>query len=172
MKARVFVTLKPGVLDPQGKAIHHALEGLGFGGVQEVRAGKLIELELADGTSDDEIADMCRKLLANTVIENFRIERMADGMKSAVLVFPGSNCDRDLAVAIEQVTGRAPAMVWHRESRASGRHRLHRHSGRLFLWRLSAFGSHGGAFADHARRVATPPAAAFRCWGFATASRS
>jgi len=76
MKARVFVTLKPGVLDPQGKAIHHALEGLGFGGVQQVRAGKLIELELADGTSDDEISDMCRKLLANTVIENFRIERL------------------------------------------------------------------------------------------------
>jgi phosphoribosylformylglycinamidine synthase PurS subunit len=76
MKARVFVTLKPGVLDPQGKAIHHALEGLGFGGVKEVRAGKLIELELEDGTSDDEIADMCRKLLANTVIENFKIERL------------------------------------------------------------------------------------------------
>ena len=76
MKARVFVTLKPGVLDPQGKAIHHALEGLGFGGVQDVRAGKLIELELADGTSEAQIADMCRKLLANTVIENFRIERL------------------------------------------------------------------------------------------------
>jgi phosphoribosylformylglycinamidine synthase len=77
MKARVSITLKPGVLDPQGKAIHHALEGLGFAGVQDVRAGKLIELDLADGTSDDEIAEMCRKLLANTVIENFRIERMA-----------------------------------------------------------------------------------------------
>jgi phosphoribosylformylglycinamidine synthase len=76
MKARVFVTLKPGVLDPQGKAIHHALEGLGFGGVQEVRAGKLIELELADGTGDEEIADMCRKLLANPLIENFKIERL------------------------------------------------------------------------------------------------
>ena len=78
MKARVFVTLKPGVLDPQGKAIQHALEGLGFGGVQEVRAGKLIELDLADGTGDDEIAEMCRKLLANTVIENFKIERLQD----------------------------------------------------------------------------------------------
>ncbi len=78
MKARVFITLKPGVLDPQGKAIHHALEGLGFGGVQDVRAGKLIELELADGTSDADIEAMCRKLLANTVIENFRIERTAD----------------------------------------------------------------------------------------------
>ena len=76
MKARVFVTLKPGVLDPQGKAIHHALEGLGFGGVMDVRAGKLIELELADGISDDEIAEMCRKLLANTVIENFKIEKL------------------------------------------------------------------------------------------------
>lgn len=76
MKARVFVTLKPGVLDPQGKAIHHALEGLGFSGVHDVRAGKLIELDLADGTEDDEITDMCRKLLANTVIENFRIERL------------------------------------------------------------------------------------------------
>jgi phosphoribosylformylglycinamidine synthase len=78
MKARVFVTLKPGVLDPQGKAIHHALEGLGFGGVKDVRAGKLIELDLADGTDDEEIAEMCRKLLANTVIENFRIERFQD----------------------------------------------------------------------------------------------
>ena len=76
MKARVFVTLKPGVLDPQGKAIHHALDGLGFAGVRDVRAGKLIELDLVDGTSDEEIADMCRKLLANTVIENFRIERL------------------------------------------------------------------------------------------------
>jgi phosphoribosylformylglycinamidine synthase len=75
MKARVFVTLKPGVLDPQGKAIHHALEGLGFAGIQGVRAGKLIELDLVDGTSDSDIEQMCRKLLANTVIENFRIDR-------------------------------------------------------------------------------------------------
>ena len=75
MKVRVYVTLKKGVLDPQGKAIHHALEGLGFGGVNDVRAGKLIELDLAEGTSDGDIEDMCRKLLANTVIENYRIER-------------------------------------------------------------------------------------------------
>jgi phosphoribosylformylglycinamidine synthase len=76
MKARVFVTLKPGVLDPQGKAIHHALEGLGFSSVNDVRAGKLIELDLVEGTSDSDIEDMCRKLLANTVIENFRIEHV------------------------------------------------------------------------------------------------
>src|SRR3546814_10493249 len=58
MKARIFVTLKGGVLDPQGKAIHYALEGLGFGGVNDVRAGKLIELDLADGTSDEDIDAM------------------------------------------------------------------------------------------------------------------
>ena len=74
MKVRVFVTLKHGVLDPQGKAIHHALEGLGFAGVNDVRAGKLIELDLAEDVLDSEIEEMCRKLLANTVIENYRIE--------------------------------------------------------------------------------------------------
>ncbi|MBY8822655.1 phosphoribosylformylglycinamidine synthase subunit PurS [Sphingomonas colocasiae] len=76
MKTRIFVTLKGGVLDPQGKAIHHALEGLGFDGVNDVRAGKLIELDLDDGVSDEQIDEMCRKLLANTVIENYRIERV------------------------------------------------------------------------------------------------
>lgn len=75
MKIRVHVTLKPGVLDPQGKAIHHALEGLGFAGVNDVRAGKLIELDLAQGVGDSEIEEMCRRLLANPVIENYRIER-------------------------------------------------------------------------------------------------
>ena len=75
MKIRVYVTLKNGVLDPQGKAIHHALEGLGFEGVREVRAGKLIELEVDEGTNDEAVDEMCRKLLANTVIENYRIER-------------------------------------------------------------------------------------------------
>jgi phosphoribosylformylglycinamidine synthase subunit PurS len=77
MKTRVYVTLKNGVLDPQGKAIHHALEGLGFAGVKDVRAGKLIELDLAESVGDEEVEAMCRKLLANTVIENFRIEREA-----------------------------------------------------------------------------------------------
>jgi phosphoribosylformylglycinamidine synthase PurS subunit len=83
MKTRVYVTLKNGVLDPQGKAIHHALEGLGFGGVNDVRAGKLIELDLADGVGDEEVEAMCRKLLANTVIENFRIEREASSEAKA-----------------------------------------------------------------------------------------
>jgi phosphoribosylformylglycinamidine synthase len=82
MKTRVYVTLKTGVLDPQGKAIHHALEGLGFAGVNDVRAGKLIELDLAESVGDEEVEAMCRKLLANTVIENFRIEREAAGEKA------------------------------------------------------------------------------------------
>jgi phosphoribosylformylglycinamidine synthase len=75
MKVRVVVTLKPGVLDPQGKAVHHALAGLGFAGVEDVRVGRLIELDVADGTTDATIEEMGRRLLANTVIENFRIER-------------------------------------------------------------------------------------------------
>lgn len=77
MKLRIHVTLKPGVLDPQGKAIEHALAGLGFAGVEQARVGKLIELEVADGTSDEDVDAMCRRLLANTVIENYRVERAA-----------------------------------------------------------------------------------------------
>ncbi len=77
MKTRIYVTLKGGVLDPQGKAIHHALDGLGFSGVNDVRQGKMIELDLDDSVSDEDIEAMCRKLLANTVIENYRIERSA-----------------------------------------------------------------------------------------------
>lgn len=77
MKVRVHVSLKNGVLDPQGRAIHHALEGLGFAGVNDVRAGRLIELDVDDATSDEVLDDMCRKLLANMVIENYRIEKLA-----------------------------------------------------------------------------------------------
>jgi phosphoribosylformylglycinamidine synthase PurS subunit len=77
VKARVHVTLKTGVLDPQGKAIHHALESLGFGGVKDVRQGKYIEIEL-DETDPKKarasVDDMCAKLLANTVIENYSVE--------------------------------------------------------------------------------------------------
>ena len=74
MKARVTITLKNGVLDPQGRAIHNALDGLGFTGVEGVRQGKLIELDLADGTTEGQVEAMCKALLANPVIENYRIE--------------------------------------------------------------------------------------------------
>jgi phosphoribosylformylglycinamidine synthase PurS subunit len=80
LKARVFITLKSGVLDPQGKAIGHALNGLGFDQVGTVRQGKVIDLELSETDADKAKAglqDMCEKLLANTVIEKYEIELKA-----------------------------------------------------------------------------------------------
>ena len=77
MKARITVTLKNGVLDPQGRAIASALHALGFGNVEDVRQGKLIEVELKaadEASARAEIDAMCRQLLANTVIENYRVE--------------------------------------------------------------------------------------------------
>jgi phosphoribosylformylglycinamidine synthase PurS subunit len=76
IKARITVTLKNGVLDPQGKAIEHALSGLGFGGVGAVRQGKVFDVELAETDKTKAEADlkaMCDKLLANTVIENYSV---------------------------------------------------------------------------------------------------
>ena len=77
MKVRVHVSLKNGVLDPQGRAIHHAIEGLGFAGVNDVRAGRLFELDVDDSVSDAALDEMASKLLANMVIENYRIERVS-----------------------------------------------------------------------------------------------
>ncbi|WP_120501516.1 phosphoribosylformylglycinamidine synthase subunit PurS [Roseovarius sp. EL26] len=77
MKARVHVMLKEGVLDPQGEAVRHALGALGFDGVEGVRQGKVIELELADidaETARAQVGEMCEKLLANTVIESYQVE--------------------------------------------------------------------------------------------------
>ena len=77
MKARVFVTLKNGVLDPQGKAIGHALNGLGFSSVGDVRQGKVIDLELSESDpakAKASLKEMCERLLANTVIEKYEIE--------------------------------------------------------------------------------------------------
>jgi phosphoribosylformylglycinamidine synthase len=77
MKARVTITLKSGVLDPQGKAIEGALTGLGFSGVEDVRQGKYIELDLDEtdrARAERTVKAMCDRLLANTVIENYRID--------------------------------------------------------------------------------------------------
>ena len=77
MKARVHVMLKPGVLDPQGKAIAHALGSLGFNGIGEVRQGKVIDLDLAETDASRaraSVEKMCQQLLANTVIESYQIE--------------------------------------------------------------------------------------------------
>jgi phosphoribosylformylglycinamidine synthase subunit PurS len=80
MKARVHVMLKSGVLDPQGKAIAHALDSLGFAGVGEVRQGKVIDLDLAEtdaARARAAVEQMCQRLLANTVIESYQIELQA-----------------------------------------------------------------------------------------------
>lgn len=74
MKARVHVMLKNGVLDPQGEAVRHALGAMGFDGVEKVRQGKVIELDLADGATKADVTQMCEKLLANTVIESYSVE--------------------------------------------------------------------------------------------------
>jgi phosphoribosylformylglycinamidine synthase len=77
VKAKIHVTLKSGVLDPQGKAVGHALGGLGFTGVGEVRQGKYIEIELSEtdaNAAKASVEEMCKKLLANTVIENYAVE--------------------------------------------------------------------------------------------------
>ena len=77
MKAKVHITLKPGVLDPQGRAIQHALASLGFSGIDDVRQGKYIEIDLGDtdqANARARVDEMCKKLLANTVIENYSVE--------------------------------------------------------------------------------------------------
>ncbi len=77
MKARVHITLKTGVLDPQGKAIAHALAGLGFAGVDDVRQGKYIEIDLADtdaAAARSRVEQMCQRLLANTIVEDYKVE--------------------------------------------------------------------------------------------------
>ena len=74
MKARVTIMLKDGVLDPQGEAVRHALGTLGFEGVSGVRQGKVIELDLPDGTDKATVAKMCEDLLANTVIERYDVD--------------------------------------------------------------------------------------------------
>ena len=79
MKAKVHITLKNGVLDPQGKAVEHALHGLGFPGVGDVRQGKFIELTLAEtdkAKAKTQVEAMCKSLLANTVIEHYSVEVM------------------------------------------------------------------------------------------------
>ena len=78
MKAKVYVTLKPGVLDPQGKAIQHSVELLGFGGISDIRQGKYFEIALdgtlGEDTAREEATRMAREVLSNPVIEDFRVE--------------------------------------------------------------------------------------------------
>ena len=77
MKAKIYVTLKEGILDPQGKAIQQSLEALGYHGLQDIRVGKYLEIKISDRSSESahrDLKEMCEKLLANTVIEEYRFE--------------------------------------------------------------------------------------------------
>ena len=131
MKARVDVRLKDGVLDPQGAAIGRALGQLGFPGVGAVRQGKLIELELdaraTAAAAAAEVRAMCEQLLANPVIETYTVTlratetsggtplRREDAVRAGVITFPGSNCDRDIAVALAAAGARVERL-WHAET--------------------------------------------------------
>jgi phosphoribosylformylglycinamidine synthase PurS subunit len=81
MKAKVYVTLKPGVLDPQGKAVHHSVELMGHSVISDIRQGKYFEVELAEGTDEDlarkEVEKIAKDVLANPVIEDYRVEMVA-----------------------------------------------------------------------------------------------
>ena len=121
MRARVFVTLKPSVFDPQGTTVTEALHTLGYGSVKDVRQGKYFELDI-DARSADEARQLASeaadKLLANPVIESYRIE--VTGMKFAVVVFPGSNCDHDAHYAAKHVLGQDAELIWHKDTSLKG----------------------------------------------------
>ena len=118
MKARVTVTLKSGILDPQGKAIEGALKSLGVDGVASVRQGKVFDIELSG--SDKARAEAALKAAADKLLAKYRDRelsgRTALKMKSAVLVFPGINRERDMARALKLASGNEAAMVWHAET--------------------------------------------------------
>ena len=115
MKVKVIVTLKNGVLDPQGKAIQQTLNGMNFSNVNEVRQGKFFEINVKESNEEkakEQVEEMCKKLLANLVIEDYKIIKSL--MKSSVIIFPGSNCDRDMDVALTKF-GFKNTMVWHND---------------------------------------------------------
>ena len=186
MKARVFVTLKPSVFDPQGKTIADALHSLGYNGVGDVRQGKYFELELAAAS-----AEQARTLAVRSRRQGARQPRdreLSDrdrlswqrrrpeagaehDMKFGVVVFPGSNCDHDAYHAAKDVLGQDAEFIWHKDTAPEGGRRRDP-ARRLRARRLPAHRRHRAVLADHAGdpRVRRAPAA--RCSGSATASRS
>ena len=122
--ARVFVTLKPSVFDPQGRTIAEALHSLGYGASSDVRQGKYFELDLADRRSrrrrEALAAEVADKLLANPVIESYRIEVVDRAGRRheirASIVFPGINCDQDAYHAATDVLGQQARVIWHKDT--------------------------------------------------------
>ena len=174
MKARVTVTLKSGILDPQGKAIEGALRSLGVAGVASVRQGKVFDIEIEG--SDRAKAEAPLKAGRREAARQHRDRELPGrgaGMKSAVLVFPGINRERDMARTLQARSRAAqPAMVWHAETATAGRHRSRGDPRRLFLRRLSALRRDRGARADHGRGARACRPKAGWCSASATASRS
>ena len=120
IKARVTVTLKNGVLDPQGKAIEHALSGLGFDGVGSVRQGKVFDVELAgdrQGQGRSRPEGHVRQASGEYGDRELQrsLSRSVD-MKSAVVLLPGLNRDRDMIAALTKISGKAPVTVWETDT--------------------------------------------------------
>ena len=178
MKARVFVTLKPSVFDPQGHTIVEALHRWATARVADVRQGKYFELDLdvpTAGEAEKLAAEVADRVLANPVIESFRIElapaSARPAMKFAVVVFPGSNCDHDAYHAAKHVLGQQ-ARVRLAQGDVARRRRRRDPARRVLARRLPAHRRHRAVLAGHGggRRRSPPPAG--RCSASATASRS
>src|SRR5690606_36378118 len=173
MKVRIHVSLKPGVLDPQGLAVHHALEGLGFEGVQDVRIGRLIELDVADDTTDATLDEMCRKLLANMVIENYRIEKPE--LVSCAFVRPSSPFPAPTATATWRWRwSRFPALPRTASGMATPNCRTGLTSSAClaaFHTAITCVQARWQPAARSCKRSSRLPAAGFPCSASATASR-
>ena len=119
----MFVTLKPSVFDPQGRTIAESLHTMGYGRVGDVRQGKYFELDVDADSAESARAtadEVSRRLLANPVIESYKVEIRTDTMKFAVVVFPGSNCDHDAYHAAKHVLGQDAEFVWHKDTSLGG----------------------------------------------------
>ena len=158
-KARVYVTLKKSVFDPQGKTIHDALLGLGYAQVRDVRQGKFFELDLAPGTAGRGRASRGRGDRGKGAVQPCHRELPSGGrpMRIGVVVFPGSNCDHDAYHVVKHVMGQEGCFVWHKDSDLPG-HRRGDPARRLLVRRLPAHGRGGALQPDHARgdRVRRP----------------
>ena len=156
MKARVIVTLKSGVLDPQGKAIEGALKSLGVAGVRQ-RAPRqgFRHRDRRRQTARRRTASSPRraKSCSPTRSSKITLSTMNSPPRAAVILFPGSNREGDVARALRQASGAPPAIVWHDDRALPRGNRPRRPARRFFLWRLSALRRDRGARAHHGRRA-------------------
>ena len=173
MKARVTVTLKTGILDPQGKAIEGALRSLAVPGIDSVRQGKVFDIELADGVdAAGDIEGRLREAARQHDRRELPRRAAARSMKAAVVLFPGSNREGDAVRAAAPRRGHRRAHRVARRARPAGRHRPRAAAGRLLLRRLPALRRDRRPLAGHGRGARARRNAAAWCSASATASRS